>query len=348
MHQDKQIFFRYIHNFRGIAILLIVLGHTISFLDAADDSLAVTVIRVTIFNSSAYFIFIAGFLFQFLLRKYQYTIYLRNKLSNVILPYFLVSIPGIFLCLVKNHPFYETVESISFKDWFLLRKIAHLYITGSHFFHFWFVPVICIFYICAPVFIWIDRHPRYYEFLPLFICFSIVVPRAQNDAFVLQNFIHFMPIYVFGMFCSHYQKAMLLFMKKYWQWVLTLAIGLTILEIVSIDTGSFWTNVFYLNTISKSILSIVIFYLLWQFDAAIPVRVHTIIGKIADLSFGIYFLHAYIIYVCMYLVKYLDMAIQKNMFFVIILLVIVVFVNTSILLIARKILHHRSRYIFGC
>jgi surface polysaccharide O-acyltransferase-like enzyme len=348
MLQNKQLFFRYIHNFRGIAILLIVLGHTIGFLDAPDKSLLVTTIRVTIFNSSVYFIFIAGFLFQLLSRRYRHQNYLKAKFLNVVLPYLFVSIPAICLCLITNRPFYETIESAAFKSWPVVHKIAHLYATGSHFFHFWFVPVICIFYLCAPIFIWFDCHPRYYNFLPLLICFSIVVPRAQNDAFVLQNFIHFMPVYVLGMFCAHYQAAILLFMKKHWRSALTIVIGLTILEIVSIDTGSFWINVFYLNTISKSILSIVLFYLLWRFDTAIPARVHAIVGRIADLSFGIYFLHAYIIYACMYIVKYSIISAHRNIFFVAALLAIVMAVNIWMLLISRKILHHRSRYLFGC
>jgi peptidoglycan/LPS O-acetylase OafA/YrhL len=348
MLHNKQVFFRHIHNFRGIAILLIVLGHAIGFLDAADDSLIVTIIRVTIFNSSVYFIFIAGLLFQFLLTKYRHRIYLKNKFFNVILPYLLVSIPGICLSLAKNQPFYKTIDSISFKDWFLFHKVAHLYTTGSHFFHFWFVPVICIFYAWAPMFVWLDSHPRYYRFIPLLICLSIVVPRAQNDALVLQNFVHFLSVYILGMFCSHYQDAVLLFMKKYWQWALVMAMGLTILEIVSIDTGSFWINVFYLNTMSKSILSVVLFYLLWRFDAAIPARVHAIIGSIADLSFGIYFLHAYIIYGCMYVVKYSIFSAHRNIIFVAALLAIVMLINIAILLISRKILHHRSRYLFGC
>ena len=151
MPQKSQTFLRYVHNFRGLAILLIVAGHIIPFWDLSDYPIIRFLTLTVLSNGSVYFIFIAGFLFQFLSDKYKFKIYLQKKFVNVVLPYFFVSIPALCLCLLKNQTFGSTEGfASSFGTWSLLQKIAVLYLTGAHFFHFWFIPMIIIFYFFAP------------------------------------------------------------------------------------------------------------------------------------------------------------------------------------------------------
>ena len=109
MSQSPTTFLRYVHNFRGLAILMIVAGHIAGLLTfVAHPGLNAAIQSLTI-NGSVYFVFIAGFLFQFLSRKYQYNRYLEKKVKNVILPYVLVSIPAILLCIWRDQPYYPDV-----------------------------------------------------------------------------------------------------------------------------------------------------------------------------------------------------------------------------------------------
>ena len=347
--QNQHVFLRYIHNLRGLAILSIVVSHMVPFLDTSKYPLISSLLQIVGSNGSAYFIFIAGFLFQFLSKKYNYNTYLKNKFFNVVIPYILVSIPAICLCILRNQPFYKTTDLNSFGHWSLFQKIIYLYVTGSHLFHFWFIPVIIIFYLFAPIFIWLDRYPQHYKIaLPFLICLSIVIPRASDDALVLQNFVHFISVYTLGMFCSHYQAILLLFMNKYWQFILMLAILLIGLEINLVSISSPLLNMIYINTASKSILSIVFMFLLWQFDSNLPTVFHKIVSKLANLSFGIYFIHAYIIYTYMFVLKYLNISIGSNIIFFTVSLAIVVLASIFVVSISQQILRKRSRYLLGC
>jgi len=102
--QKQSSFLRYVHNFRGLAILFIVVAHTMQVLTWQDNPELQVFLNVVLQNGSVYFVFIAGFLFQYLSRKYAYKTYLINKLQNVLLPYFLISIPAISYWLLRGGP----------------------------------------------------------------------------------------------------------------------------------------------------------------------------------------------------------------------------------------------------
>jgi len=352
MSQKQKTFLRYIHNFRGLAILLIVVGHlSVFFIDEPIDGLPI--IYTILKNGSTYFIFIAGFLFQFLSKKYNYTSYLKNKLFNVVLPYILISIPAIILCLFKNEPYYPSSSfTSSFSEWPLFYKVIILYITGGHFFHFWFMPMIFLFYLFSPLFIWLDKNPKCYRILPLLICLSVIIPRPQDDLFIFQNFVHFIPTYILGMFCCHYQDDVLIFMKKYWQSALLISVFLITLEI-GINTLNLPSRIFYFNTVSKSVLSILFVYFLWRFDSFLPEWFHHILAKLADFSFGIYFLYAYIMYTYLIALKYLNTDISTifksyNFIVFVSLLILVMFTNIVTIILAKRFLKGKSKFLVGC
>lgn len=287
--------------------------------------------------------------FQFLSPKYQYVDYLKKKFFNVILPYLIVSIPAIGLCLIKNQPFFQgSWFTDAFSSWSALQKVTILYLTGAHFFHFWFIPMIVLFYLFAPAFIWLDRHPKFYKILPLLLCLSLVMSRADDDSLVLQNFIHFTSVYVLGMFCCHYREAVLEFMTKYWLGLLGLAIALILVDITLRVTSSPLVNSLYLNTAAKSILSVVFMYVLWRWDAQFSAPFHRIMGRFADLSFGIYFLHAYIIFLYMHQLKYFRFSSSLNLGSLFFALMVIILFNVELLLAIKKFLGRRSLYVVGC
>ena len=98
MEKKKTKILNYINVFRGLAILLIIMGHTMQFGEA--NSWAHIINCEIICGGTALFIFISGFLFQHLSAKFEYRNYLSKKWTNVVAPYLITSIPGIILCLV--------------------------------------------------------------------------------------------------------------------------------------------------------------------------------------------------------------------------------------------------------
>jgi peptidoglycan/LPS O-acetylase OafA/YrhL len=371
-HGIKLPFLTYIHNFRAIAILSVVLGH---FLDCLiwENRFQFLLCQVFVANGTVYFLFIAGFLFQYLRPKYQYKKYLKGKIKYVVIPYILVSIPAILSCLLGQHEILNTFDRLvgSLDVW---QKILFYYLTGRHLGPLWFIPMICIFYIIAPFLIWLES--RIYS-VPVILLLAIVVPillpRAAgtfNNLFQSTHLLgvivptsfmilyaHFLPVYLLGMSVCRHQTAVFKVLSKTWVLLTGAAVALTMLHYFSLLDISGVRNMLEsplsgLNTLAKEILSVVFLYLLSCRHTSQSSRLSFFSHLIADLSFGIYFIHFYILSIYLFLVQhYLGInsrLLQSDSFSIVIGFLVVMALCVSILLLARKILRRNSRYLFGC
>lgn len=210
---SPSVFLRYVHNFRGLAILMIVAGHVTACLEF-DDRKVETVTHILIANGTTYFVFIAGFLFQFLSKNYEYRIYLLKKVKYVFLPYLFTSIPAIIFCI--NGRFYTPPDWFTtfISNWSIVGKVFLYLLTGQHLPQLWFIPMIFIFYITAPILVWIDKTPKFYWLLTILLSVTVIVGRNNNNS--IQSFIHFLFVYISGMFYSHFRKKVLQIMEKFY------------------------------------------------------------------------------------------------------------------------------------
>ncbi|MEN9848727.1 MAG: hypothetical protein RL368_1467, partial [Pseudomonadota bacterium] len=231
------MFLNYINNLRGLVIIFIVGFHSFWLIDWDTNSLLYDVVYSFFKGSSAYFLFIAGFLFQHLLKNYHYKNYLNKKFQYVILPYLLVSIPAI----VKIVFF---ANDGLFKEYPSYLQIPLYYFSGLHVSPFWFIPMIALFYLCSPLFAYFDKKPNFYWVLLGLILLSQVVLRKRGLAFgdmspslltvllaPLQSFVHFLSIYIFGMFCSHHKQLLFKYLQLYIAWIILAFFGLLGLEV---------------------------------------------------------------------------------------------------------------------
>ncbi len=157
---------QHIHVFRGVAIIFIVFAHTIPSLDWTNWPLPGKLIDSLANQSSIFFFFIAGYLFQHLSARFSFSKYLKQKLKTVIAPYVLLSIPALFVFTVLTQ---RTGMWSWFYDLDIWQQVALFMLTGKHLAPLWFVPTIALFYLVAPLLIWIDRKlPQgYWLILPL-------------------------------------------------------------------------------------------------------------------------------------------------------------------------------------
>ena len=341
-------FLRYIHNFRGFAILTIVASHTIYHLQWSDEIIE-KIAHVLIANGTLYFVFIAGFLFQFLSLKYEYKSYLSKKLQYVLLPYFFTSIPAIVFCIIgksSNYPPYWFRNL--FSEWSIPGQSLMYLLTGAHLGPFWFIPMIAIFYIVSPVLLWVDRHPNVYWILPILLTITAIVPRSENNFNIVQTFIHFLSIYISGMFCSHFKEKLFPFVQKKCFWLLASFLSLTILEITIIKRPFVINSI---NSLSKLILCVLIIYFLWAVESRLPKLFHKTVGFLAELSFGIYFLHYYFLsaYVgAVYKFGFEPFWLQANLLNFSLIFLIEVGASIVLISIVKKILGKKSRFVVGC
>jgi len=208
---EPVVFLGYINNFRAIATLFVVFNHSVPALDWTGDDQLSRLIKIVFTNGAVLFTFIAGFLFQHLVYKFDYRTYLIARFKLVVTPYLILSLPAV---LTWTFLYQKTSLGIpaDFYSWSSAMRILYLYVTGLHLAPVWFIPMIVLFYLAAPVFHWFDRCPRAYWILPALMLLSYIVPRHWNPVIA---FVHFLSIYVFGMFCSRYKQQVLPLTFKY-------------------------------------------------------------------------------------------------------------------------------------
>lgn len=334
----KKEFLGYIHNFRGLIILFVVAAHV--WLDWPEDSLTGLMLRILVENDSVMFIFIAGFLFQFLSKKYKYSDYLWKKTQNVIIPYFIISIPIlIYRIHTKDYGGVILAEYPNFDQYSVAAKAALYYFHGSHMIQLWFVPMVVIFYLLAPVFIKIDRNPRWYYLLIPFFILSVLVDReALSDT--PRMFVHYIFPYVFGMFASHYRKEFIAFSEKYW-------IPVLVAILITITLNVIYDKPYYekFNFVLKVLFCSFFLFLMRKTEKFMPAW----LAKIAELSFGIYFVHYYfILAIRMGYPKLFGHEVPPTFINWLTYAVLTIVLSIVTLRIVKRIFPKKSRLLVGC
>ena len=264
----------YINVFRGLAILLIIMGHTMQF---GDPSTLSNIINCEmICGGTALFIFISGFLFQHLAYKFEYKNYLSKKWTNVVMPYLITAIPGILFCI-----FCPIAYKNSFYGLSLYIQIPALLTIGRvHNIPTWFIPMIIIFFIFSALFLFLEKKNILYKLLPLLLLLTLFLPRGVAEyestlglsyaakyivyvKYILCNFVHFLSLYVFGMYCSANKPIMDKFYdKRFWIWAaMLITAGLDIWAMYKFQYSNYTVSKIFL-TMPASITSIYqVFYI---------------------------------------------------------------------------------------
>lgn len=303
MNNTKTKILNYINVFRGLAILLIVAGHSMQF--GETGSLAQK-ISVEIFaGGTALFIFISGFLFQHLSGKYEFKNYLSKKWSNVILPYIWTAIPGIIFCFIFPLKYGNSFDGLNP----VLQVPAMLSIGRVHNTPTWFIPMIILFFLSSWILLKLEKKGILYKLMPIMFLITIIFPRVDVDynstlglsyslkylaylKYVFMGYIHFFSMYVFGMYCSYNKSIIDKFWKYRWSFILLM---------LFIATSNIYSAAMqgYVNgTISKIFLTIIVLAYLKHYDEWIISKenLNKTLDIIAKYSFGIFFIHWYIFF----------------------------------------------------
>ncbi len=303
IQKPKREMLNYINVFRGLAILLIVVGHTMQI---GNSGTWLNNIAFEIFTGgTALFIFISGFLFQHLSDKFEYKTYLKKKWTNVILPYIITAIPGIILCFTMPAVYGNPFDGLN-----PFAQIGIFLTTGRvHNVPTWYIPMICIFFLLADIFLILERKKILYKLLPVLFLITFLIPRMalepENLAglsysakyleyikYILNGFVHFASMYILGMYFSAY-KDKIDWCYKYRAFLITamlLASAADIYLLYSFNISN--------NTISKIFLTLIVLGYLKHFDK--PIKeckwFNNTVDMIAKYSFAIFFVHWYIFF----------------------------------------------------
>ena len=348
-------FLSYIHSFRGVAILAVVATHVTDVLTWNREQPLTEHLSYSLFqNGTVLFLFIAGLLFQHLSGRFRYGSYIATKLRNVILPYIIISIPVIVYEYLGHTGIFAPDYVRRFDN--PLLHIAWSYLSAAHLpIPFWFIPVIFILQLLAPVLLAVDRRPRLYWIIPPLTAGAMLCHRPLDLTHIWHAFFYFAPAYLAGMWCSRYRESIIAGIARWRLPLWGLAAALVAVEVFVLGRGgavfsrepfSMEAGILDLNLPLKLLVSFLLVEILHRYDDVC----RTMFSYLADTSFGIFFLHKYIIRLCEYLIlpvfgiSHIDGSILA------ILVIVPVITGLSVALVAvfRRVLGRRSRMVIGC
>ncbi len=275
------MFLAHIHNFRAYAIIGIVGAHTLHAFQW-NDYPRIFGLFDTLFNqSSVLFFFIAGFMFQYLSPRYEKWNYWRQKVRNVITPYLVLSLPAI----IYYTQFAQQDNTwTGFYDNPLYEQVFFFLITGKHLAPFWFVPTIAIFYLLAPLLVKADRDRRIYWLLPVFMAVSFFLGR-DGALGPINKAVYLFSVYLFGMFASRHHDRFLAVVGRCQWWLLAVALVLIFGNTLNDEYARF------VQYVLKMVMCPLLLYYFNQIEGLLGHR----FSYIAHISFGIFFIHAYVL-----------------------------------------------------
>lgn len=273
------MFLSSINWFRGVAIIFVVLGHvhltTFAGLDYNYDFMS---------DGSFFFVLIAGFLFHYLKERYHFTDYIKKKFKFVILPYMFILLPGLLLAVYfyLNGLVWFSADQIPEVDnlvYYVFYLITH---GGVVLGPLWFIPMICIFFILSPV-IKIIMESKYFGLITsLFLVFTLTSERPSLPEL---SFIYWLGVYLLGGYLSAHYSVIQEHSKK-----------ILVVSVIALIMWSFVSSDMINNGAMLKLIKTFTFMSLLCILEENNFKL-TVLDTLAKYSFGIFFLHGYILQV---------------------------------------------------
>lgn len=333
--------------------MLIVFVHASIALPWSNDE-AKRFVTVAISNSTILFVFISGFLFQYLnAREFEYGKYLKRRFLIVILPYFIVSIPALADKVLFDHVGDHWWFDQAFDDQPAVLKVVEMLATGRHNGTFWFIPMIAIVYILSIVLITFSRKRIFLYVAPVVVVAGLFLIAYGYRSNIWLSLAYFLPVYIFGMWVCltrdfFYRHSTITMAITFIAWLVISVLEFNSVvpfdEYMALRDVNYATIMFNLNKL-KVLLLCVFFLLVSHSYLNREVKLLDISG---EFSFGIFFVHLYVIEVFQHLYRAGWFPIAPLNFFRYILFGVCVFgVSMAIVAVIRKILGDRSKYVIG-
>ena len=334
-----------------------VAGHAVWILPWPPDAPTQNVLTDILENGTAMFLFVAGFLFQHLSKKYTYRDYITKKFKNVIVPYLLLATPsaleGAFAAHVwRQYPQLDGSSAIYRYLWFMIKGGA-----GNNK-ALWFVPMITLFYLAAPLFMQFIKRPKLYLVLIALVPLSVLAHRgAAPNLDTLGLSVYYLPVYLLGMWASQYRPQVEVFLDRFWAWLLAAWALMTLAMILFSNHHGNYEGAYLFSQehgpfdwllLQKVLLSFALLGLIRQFEEqwAKPLE------GLAESSFTIFFLHCYVLDVFLLVAEELSRLtgrplLSGNLLTSFIAFLIGVGVSYGIAVACQRMFGKRSRYLVG-
>jgi surface polysaccharide O-acyltransferase-like enzyme len=348
------MFRKNIHLFRGLSIIFVVFSHCYYLgicVFGHNENIFAQIFRNFISGSSAFFVFISGFLFLSIYKSNNdYKKKLYKKIKFVYYPFLIfISFDLVYLIFRVILSFISDDSNFTYYwDRILKFDFVSTYIVGKSLFTFgvlWYIPFIMLVYILSPIFLFYSRYNFSFKISILLISFliSFLIFRntASNISSLFHNLIYFLPFYFLGIIFYEFEDK--LYLKISCFHILILFFISFILGVIYSASPSALLKVYDLMIIQKILFCIAFFVLFKKYKNKLP-----ILSTLANYSFGIYFVHPIVILIILKLISYFNITYKTESFlFYLFLSFFVLLISLGLVIYLKKLLGVRSKYFIG-
>ena len=345
----KKKFINSINYFRGLAIILIVLGHSYDLAHWNVSSKFGEFIYVLSLNGTVYFVFISGFLYNHIFYpRFDYKKFMLKKMQYVLLPYLLFSLIPVIGTVLFNGGGEYLPDELRSKP---LLAVIWYFITGKVIFAYWYIPMAMLLFAVSPLVNWIIKSDRVLTAILFLMPVSIAIHRPIENLNAVHSLIYFFPVYLIGVWSSILNKQIYAYLKDNKKKIILalVAIALGIIQVWIFNQEgnfhkAFWSlTVPDVNLLQKIVLCFLFMSLLDKYEATNI----TVINKIAETNFAIYFIHPFLINTLYKIVSDLGLSYEGNFFTLILTTITMVISCMAIAFCIKAILKKKSRYLIG-
>lgn len=339
----------YFDNFRGFTIILIVAGHCYSTWHI--DSISELVLANLITGGTALFVFISGFFFhRIFYSNFKYIDFLKKKFTKVFLPYLILSSIAYILFVVfldQIYPEFRVIDEINY----LALFFKYLW-TGRILTAYWYIMFIMIIFLLSPLFIYYIKWSPLVQLTTLMIMLlcSMIIHRPLYNLSPVHSVIYFLPIYFLGIIYSIYENKIYKIIESKVIILGLITIVISLLQIIITQKHGNYHKAVMFTFEGFDILIIqkifMIFFLVTIFRKYDHIHI-PFIKFLASISFGIYFIHPWIISAFDFIAFESKITFVPGFFAFLIKTVLIGGISIVCAIITKKILGKKSRMLIG-
>ena len=345
----KKKFINSINYFRGLAIILIVLGHSYDLAHWNVSNHLESLLYAFIKNATVYFVFISGFLYYYIFyHKFNYKKFMIKKAQYVLLPYLLISvIPILFTVFMLDG---GSILPNSLRDRPVMAIIWY-FLTGKVTTAYWYIPMAMLLFAISPLINLIIRANVVLPVALFFVPISMIIHRPIDNINVFQSLTYFFPVYLIGVWSSINNKQIYAYLKDNRKKIILalIAIALGVIQVWVFNQEGNFHKAFWLvtvpdvNLLQKIVLCFLFMSLLDNYENTNI----TVINKTAETSFAIYFIHPLLINTLFKIVSGRGLNYEGNFFTLILTTIAMVISSMAIAFCIKAVLKKKSRYLIG-
>jgi len=331
-----------VENLRGLAILFVVLSHEGSVRGMPGVG---EYVHFFLSDATSWFVFISGFLFHHTQHdRFSYPRYLARKFQVIVLPYLLLSVIAIALGIALSRPQFLGVSVPGYVAWSLV-------VGGAMVPPLWFIPMISLVFGLSFVFIRLSRTWLIHGLALVGLVFTVFSERPFENLNPLLALLHFIGFYLAGIVCSVHAPAIARLKGTPASRVLMVAgavwfaVAATGFFTFGQTANTFAEGLGHLNfrQLGKVGLLVTVFLLFQEFLD----RPNPVLGYFARLSFGLYFIHGFLMLIFQKVLERAPIAQSPSLVYFAVETAFVLGLSVLLAEATKFTLKARSRYVIG-